>query len=171
MLSVTEVVHFLLGNNIIMESSTPTLTSSSATTSALPKIRGGTQYYWLENQLGRFLSWWNTTTYAVQHPKKGRPSWGSDKRSAGIWDAYRECAHITTGEPAMVCKACHKIFCHPSVCSKGNSLLENHMNSTCTQRTGERHGKQLLLPNLVGKVNFIQSCIFAWLICYSSETR
>jgi hypothetical protein len=90
---------------------------------------------------------------------KGHPNWGSKKRSAEIWDAFDECAHMSTGEPAMACKACHKVFCHPSIRAKGNSLFENHMTSTCTIRSREGQAAQLLLTDIVSKVTHLFSCL------------
>jgi hypothetical protein len=129
---------------------------NAASAEVLPKIRAGTHFYWSDGQLDDFCAWWNTTTYALSHPKKGRPDWGSDKRKADMWDAFQECAHIVAGEPAMACKACHRVLGHPSVLDKGNTSLDHHFTTTCAKQPDRGQDKQLLLPELLRKVSDAQ---------------
>jgi hypothetical protein len=129
---------------------------SAASTEVLPKIRATTHFHWSDGQLDDFCAWWNMTTYALSHPKKGRPTWGSHKCKADMWDAFQECAHIVTGEPAIASMACHRVLGHSSVRDKGNTSLNHHFTTSCAKQPYRGQDKQLLLSELLRKLSDAQ---------------
>jgi hypothetical protein len=120
----------------------------------LTRLRGGTHYMWSEAQKAQFRSWWEATPYGRDHKDvktKGDPNWESDDRSSPIWAAYDQCARVSTGEPALHCKTCHKLFAHPNKNHSGTSSLNAHMKA-CEAHHGIKRPGQQLVSNMLSKV-------------------
>ncbi len=82
---------------------------------------------------------------------KGNPNFESEDCSSAIWQAYDQCARVTTGDRAMHCKTCNKIFAHPNKNHSGTSSLHAHMK-TCLAQHGVKRPGQQLVSNMLSKV-------------------
>jgi hypothetical protein len=114
---------------------------------ALVHNRKGTHFIWEEDKNAEFMRWWKTT----EHSTGPNPHWGSKRRKTTIWSHFAECAHITSGEPALSCQTCHQTLVHPSVRQNGNSAAARHIQDSCAITARQKRSQQSI-AELVAKV-------------------
>jgi hypothetical protein len=82
-----------------------------------------------------FIEWWLTTQYGLK-PKGERPHWDKKGYTSELWHNFDQVAHIKTGQPKAICKACHQIVDHPVTPNKkgtkyGTNALKRHTKAKC----------------------------------------
>ncbi len=128
----------------------------TASTATLAKLgQKGMHYCWARERHAEFMAWWTTTLYGkdhYQHGKKGNPKLDSTDQTSDAWQGFNQCALIESGQPAMCCKTCSKVFVHPTKNDSGTSSLETHM-TRCVAIYGRAPGRSLS-PTAVQKSEY-----------------
>jgi hypothetical protein len=82
-----------------------------------------------------FIEWWLTTQYGIK-PKRERPQWDKRGYTSEAWRHFDQVAHIETGQPKAICKACGLIIDHPMIPNKKGikprtNALKRHTKDKC----------------------------------------
>ena len=90
---------------------------------------------WSEMSKTEFIEWWLTTQYGSK-PKGEHPHWDKRGYTSELWQFFNQVAHIKTGQPKAICKACSQIVDHPVTPNKkgtkyGTNALKRHTKAKC----------------------------------------
>jgi arylamine N-acetyltransferase len=89
----------------------------------------------------QFVDWWLTTDFG----KQKRIHWDG-RHSSQSWQCFDQVAHMTTGEPKVMCNRCAAILDHPQNSRHGTSTMNKHTNGVNCRRSAatQPNIKQLL---------------------------
>jgi hypothetical protein len=76
-----------------------------------------------------FTEWWITTEYGRDKEIQKAVQWDSERKKAVSWPSFHQVAHAKTGEPKVMCKACHAVVIHPGYRRAGTSPMKTHLKS------------------------------------------
>ena len=126
------------------------------------RIGKGQKYYkWTEEQHLRFLSWWLSTPWVIQHAAELPPNesmttklkWNSTTRTSDLWKSYHQAA-ARDGEPVLICHNCSQPLSHPVYKGTGTNSMKNHRSSrTCRRSSVQTDLQQFRQPNIINAMS------------------
>lgn len=91
-----------------------------------------------------FVSWWLKTDFG----RKKRMRWDS-RHQSDCWKYFDQVAHITTGEPKVICNRCAKVLDHPQHSRHGTSTMNKHIQGVTCRNATNNAAKQPKIKQLM----------------------